>query len=310
MQVSRKKFLLTGALSLAGALILPKKLLAATLPPPEKDNHLLGIQLYSVRDDMKKDPAGTLQKLAAMGYKNVEHANYVDGKFYGYTPTEFKKLLDGLGLQMPSGHTELGDADWNKSTHDFTDKWKQTVADAATVGQLYVISPWLNEDLRKNYDDLLGFLDIFNKSGALCKNSGVQFGYHNHDFEFKYALNGQPVYDIILANTDPALVIQQIDIGNMYGAGGRALEIIKKHPGRFKSMHVKDEIKAAGKGEMNDQYDSTILGKGILPVKEILDLAKKIGGTTEFIIEQESYQDLTPLECAKQDFGIMQKWGY
>lgn len=310
MQQSRKKFLVTGAMSLAGTMFLSKKLLAGTTLFSDKNSHILGLQLYSVRDDMKNDPAGTLQKLAAMGYKYVEHANYTDGKFYGYTPIEFKKLLDGLGLQMPSGHTELSDTDWETSSHDFTDKWKQTVADAATIGQIYVISPWLNENLRKNYNDLLGFLDIFNKSGELCKKSGLQFGYHNHDFEFKYSLNGKQIYDIILDNTDPALVIQQIDIGNMYGAGGRALEIIKKHPGRFRSMHVKDEIKAAGKGEMNDNYDSTILGQGLLPIKEILDLASRIGGTTEYIIEQESYQDKTPLECAKQDFLIMQKWGY
>ena len=96
----------------------------------------------------------------------------------------------------------------------------------------------------------------------------------------------------------------------MYGAGGRALEIIKKYPGRFESMHVKDEIKAKDKGEMNDNYESTILGKGLLPVKQIVDLGKKSGGTTEFIIEQESYQGKTPLECAKEDLRIMKNWGY
>jgi sugar phosphate isomerase/epimerase len=96
----------------------------------------------------------------------------------------------------------------------------------------------------------------------------------------------------------------------MYGAGGRALDIIKKHPGRFVSMHVKDEIKSTSKGEMNDNYESTILGKGILPVKEIIDLAGKSGGTTEFIIEQESYQGKTPLQCAQEDLKAMQHWGY
>jgi sugar phosphate isomerase/epimerase len=96
----------------------------------------------------------------------------------------------------------------------------------------------------------------------------------------------------------------------MYGAGGRALEILKKHPGRFKSMHVKDEIKAAGKGEMGDEYESTVLGAGILPVKKIVDLFREKGGTTEFIIEQESYQKKTPLECSKEDLKVMKDWGY
>lgn len=306
MKQSRRKFLITGSLSIAGTMILPNSIFADKKPI----RTILGIQLYSVRDDMKKDPFGTLKQIAAMGYKNVEHANYVNRKFYGYSAIEFKKVLNDLGLKMPSGHTVMSDKHWDKTTKDFTDEWKQTVDDAATVGERYVISPWLDESLRKNYDDLLAFLDIFNKSGELCKKSGLKFGYHNHDFEFKYSLNGKQVYDIILEHTDPELVLQQIDIGNMYGAGGRALDILKKYPGRFESMHVKDEIKAENKGEMNDNYESTILGKGVLPVKEIVDDFKKSGGTTEFIIEQESYQGKTPLECAKEDLKIMKNWGY
>lgn len=306
MKLSRRKFLVSSSLSVAGTMLLPNNIFASS----NAMSSIMGIQLYSVRDDMKKDPLGTMKQLAAMGYANVEHANYVDGKFYGYAPTEFKKTLDDLGLKMPSGHTVMNAGHWDAAKNDFTDVWKQTVADAATVGQRYVISPWLDEGLRKNYDDLVGFLDVFNKCGELCKQSGLKFGYHNHDFEFKYSLNGKKIYDIILEKTDPELVVQQIDIGNMYGAGGRALEIIKKYPGRFESMHVKDEIKATDKGEMNDNYESTILGKGILPVKEIVALAKKSGGTKEFIIEQESYQGKTPLECSEEDYKIMKKWGF
>ncbi len=306
MKLSRRKFLVSGSLSIAGTMLLPNTIFANT----NAMNTILGLQLYSVRDDMKKDPLATLKQLAAMGYKNVEHANYVEGKFYGYTPTEFKKVLDDLGLKMPSGHTVMNASHWDAASKDFSDVWKQTVTDAATVGQRYVISPWLDESLRKNYDDLLGFLDVFNKCGELCKKSGLKFGYHNHDFEFKYSLNDKKIYDIILEKTDPGLVLQQMDIGNMYGAGGRALEIIKKYPGRFESMHVKDEIKTTDKGEMDNNYESTILGKGILPVKEIVDLARKSGGTTEFIIEQESYQGKTPLECSAEDLKIMKKWGY
>ena len=306
MKLTRRKFLVNSSLSLAGTIFLPHNIFANNRTMPVT----LGIQLYSVRDDMKKDPLDTLKQLAAMGYKNVEHANYVDRKFYGYSAPEFKKVLDDLGLQMPSGHTVMSDKHWDKAANDFTDDWKLTVEDAAAVGQRYVISPWLDESLRKNYDDLLSFLDIFNKSGELCKKSGLKFGYHNHDFEFKYSLHDKKIYDIILEHTDPSLVIQQMDIGNMYGAGGRALEILKKHPGRFESMHVKDEIKSENKGEMNDDYESTVLGKGIMPVEEIVNLARKSGGTTEFIIEQESYQGKTPIECAKEDLKIMKKWGY
>jgi len=306
MKVSRRKFLVNSSLTAAGTLLFSNNIFAQSTAAPV----VSGIQLYSVRDEMGKDPLASLKQLAAMGYKNVEHANYVDRKFYGYSAVEFKKILDGLGLKMPSGHTVMNANHWDKAANDFTDAWKQTVEDAATVGQKYVISPWLDEGLRKNYDDLLGFLDVFNKCGELCKKSGLKFGYHNHNFEFKYSLNNQSIYDIILQKTDPALVLQQMDIGNMYGAGGRALDLLKKYPGRFESMHVKDEIKSSNKGEMDDDYESTILGKGILPVKEIVNLARKIGGTTEFIIEQESYQNKTPMECAQADLAIMKKWGF
>jgi sugar phosphate isomerase/epimerase len=305
MPTSRRAFLKSSGLTLAGSMVLSNKIFAA-----EKSAELLGLQLYSVRDEMKTDPLGTLKQVAAMGYKNVEHANYVTRKFYGYSASEFKKVLDDMGLKMPSGHTVMSAKHWDESKKDFTDEWKQTVEDAATAGQQYVVSPWLDETLRKNYDDLVRFLQLFNKSGELCKKSGMKFGYHNHNFEFSSSLNNKLVYDIILANTDPALVAHQLDIGNMYGAGGRADEIIKKHPGRFELMHVKDEIKVDKKGEMEDGYESTILGKGVIPVKKIVDLAKKSGGTTQFIIEQESYQTKTPLQCAKEDLAIMKNWGY
>jgi sugar phosphate isomerase/epimerase len=103
-------------------------------------------------------------------------------------------------------------------------------------------------------------------------------------------------------------VIQQLDFGNMYGSGGRAKEWIDKYHGRFPSLHVKDEIKSAGKGEMNDGYDSTIIGTGVVDPKMLCQLAKKVGGARHFIIEQESYQDKTPLQAAKINLDIIKSW--
>jgi sugar phosphate isomerase/epimerase len=266
----------------------------------------MGVQLYSVRDHMKTDPAGTLKQLAKMGYKNVEHASYANRKFYGYTVKDFKKLLNDLGLKMPSGHTVLQTKHYDESTKDFTSEWKYTVEDAAEAGQQYVISPWLDESLRKDHDGLMRFLELFNRSGELCKKSGMKFGYHNHDFEFNTKVDGKLLYDIILQHTDASLVIQQLDIGNMYPAGGRPLEVIAKYPGRFKSMHVKDELKDPAK----NSYASTNLGKGVVNVKAVLDLARKTGGTEHFIIEQEEYQDEDPLNAVKTDLNVMKKWGY
>ena len=301
MHNSRRDFLKKSTLALAGATMFSGDLFAAKNP-----GELLGIQLYSIRDDMKSDPLGSLKKVAAMGYKHVEHANYVNRKFYGYNAVEFKKILDDLGLKMPSGHTVMGKRHWDATKNDFTDEWKMTVEDAATVGQQIVISPSLEESLRKTYDDMKRYMEVFNKSGELCKKSGMRFGYHNHDSEFSQKLNGITVFDIILQDTDPALVVQQLDIGNMYNAGAKALDIMKKYPGRFESMHVKDEIKSTGG---HDPYESTILGKGVIPVKEVIDLGRK-SGTKHFIIEQESYQGKTPMESINEDLKIMKKWGY
>ena len=304
MTYSRRKFLKHSTLTAAGTALLSSQLFARN-----KDSHITGVQLYSVRDDMKKDPLGTLKLISAMGYKYVEHANYEGRKFYGYSAADFKKLLADMGMEMKSGHTVMDKEHWDNSKKDFTDLWKYTVEDAAIVGQQYVISPWLDDTYRKTYDGLKGYMEVFNKSGELCKKSGMKFGYHNHDFEFGEKLNDVKVFDIILQNTDPALVTQQLDIGNMYHAGGIAADIIKQYPNRFELLHVKDEIKSA-KGEMGGVFESTILGKGLVPVKEVVDLAKKSGGTLHFIIEQESYQGRTPLDCIKEDLAIMKQWGY
>ena len=302
MTISRRHFLRNSGLALAGA-SLSKYAWAAAKNPLE----LTGVQLYSVRNEMMKDPVGTLKQLAAMGYKHVEHANYINRKFYGFTAAEFRKLLDDLGLKMPSGHTVMGKAHWDAGKKEFTDAWKYTIEDAAVCGQQFVISPWLDESLRRTYDDLLRYMEVFNKSGELCKAAGMKFGYHNHDFEFSQQLNGETVYDIMMKNTDPALVMQQLDIGNLYNGGAKAIDIVKKWPGRLQGMHVKDEILASGG---NEKYESCVLGKGIVSVKEVIDLGRKSGGTIHFIIEQESYQGQAPLDAVKEDLAIMKKWGY
>ena len=308
MKNSRRKFIQNASLAIMGASLKPSALWANTSFVASKN--LIGVQLYTVREDMKKNPMATLTALSKMGIEYVEHANYINRKFYGWTATEFKKVLDGLGIKMPSGHTVMDATHYDKSKKDFTDIWKRTVEDAAVMGQAYVISPSIDDNLRSTYDGLMQQLEIFNKSGELCKASGMKFGYHNHDFEFKEKLNGTLMYDLILQNTDPNLVVHQLDFGNMYGSGGRAAEWINKYPGRFQSLHIKDEMKAAnGKGEMNDGYESTTLGDGVVDPKSIALLAKKIGGAHHYIIEQESYQGKAPLDCVKIDLERIKTWG-
>ena len=301
--LSRRSFLKNGALTLAGAAIMPKDFSVM-----KKRREVVGLQLYSVRDEMHANPLDTLKQLAEMGYKYVEHANYTNRKFYGYDAKEFKKILDDMGMKMKSGHTVMGKDHWDAGKKEFTDLWKWTVDDAATVGQKFVISPWLDASLRKTTDDLKSYMDVFNKSGELCKKQGLKFGYHNHHFEFAEKLDGVQLYDLIMKHTDPSLVAQQLDVGNMYNGGAVAQDIMKLYPGRFELMHVKDEVEA--KAGSVEKFESSILGVGVIGTKEVCDLGRKIGNTTHFIVEQESYQGKRPLDSMKEDLAIMHQWGY
>jgi sugar phosphate isomerase/epimerase len=301
MKTSRRTFLKSGAMVALGAAILPRSAFASG-----SQEAVVGLQLYSVRDDMKSDPKGSLKKLADMGYKVVEHAGYADQKFYGFEPSEFKKILGDLGLKMYSGHVDFGMQAWDASKKDFTDTWKQTVEDAAYMGQEFVLTPELAENAQKDYDTLLKVIDLWNKCGELCQKHGMKFGYHD-DFEGDAMLHNMKLYDIIMKYADPKLTIQQFDIANLYNAAGtNPMDIIKKYPGRFPSLHVKDVLKEKNQ---HNSHDSTILGKGVLDVKDVLALAVK-NGSWLMIIEQEAYQNESPMDCVKDDLAAMKKWGY
>src|SRR4030043_2026693 len=304
MKTSRRMFIRTGAMAIAGAALIRNEALAI---PPKKKKGIVGLQLYSIRDEMEKDPLGSLKQVAAMGYEYVEHASYRNRKFYGYTAAEFRKILDDLGLNMISGHTVMGREHWDEAKQDFSDSWKWTVEDAAILGQKYVVSPSMDNSMRKQYDDFMRYMGVFNKCGELCKKNGMKFGYHNHEFEFSEKLNDIKLFDIMMKSMDPELVVVQLDIGNMYNGGAVALEVVNQYPGRFENLHVKDEIKSESG---NEEYESCIIGEGIVEAKKVLKLAKKIGGTQVYIIEQESYQGKAPMDCVKTDLEIMKEWGY
>lgn len=300
--LNRRVFLTQASFAAASMLVIPRALANFKGKRP-----LVGMQLYCVRNEMKNDPLGTLKGLSAMGYRHVEHANYIAGKFYGYTPAEFKKLLTDLGMTMPSGHTVLAPRHYDAATKVFTDEWKKTIEDAAFMGQKFVISPSMDGKVRKSYDDLMQMLEMFNKSGELCKPYGMHFGYHNHDFEFSEKHGERTLYEIILAETDPTLVMQQLDTGNLFNGGANALEIIKKYPGRFTSLHIKDAIPLP---DNQSRYESTVLGKGVSGIQEILKMVSKQKQVPHLIIEQEAYQGNAPMDCMKENLAVMKKWGY
>jgi sugar phosphate isomerase/epimerase len=153
---------------------------------------------------------------------------------------------------------------------------------------------------------MVRYLDVFNLSGELCQKSGMKFGYHNHWAEFTEELNGMKLFDIMMQKLDVNKVVMQLDIGNMYIGGAKALDVIGQYPGKFELIHVKDEVAV----NTAEKYESAILGKGIIPVKEVLDICRKTGGTKVYIIEQESYQGKEPIACMKENFEIMKNWGY
>ena len=300
MKTSRRLFLKTSSVAIAGTALFPQIACSGG-----KNKTVTALQLYSVREAMGSDPKGTLTRLAEMGYTHVEHANYVNHKFYGWTAQEFKKVLDDLGLEMPSGHTVLTMNHWDKQQNDFTDEWKRLVDDAAYMGQEYVVSPWMDARMYQTYDNLIRFMEIFNTCGELCKKSGMRFGYHNHDFEFSETLNGETVFDLIMKNTDADKVVMQLDMGNMYMAGALAKDVLGKYPGRYDNIHVKDMVaRDDGQG-----YESTVLGNGVVGAREVTDMAKKMG-TQLFVIEQEAYQGKDPMDCMKENLAVMKAWGY
>ena len=134
----------------------------------------------------------------------------------------------------------------------------------------------------------------------------MRFGYHNHHFEFGKTLKGERIFDLFMKNTDADKVIMQLDIGNMYIAGAKAEDVLAKYPAeRYINIHLKDMIEKEG----GEGYESTILGQGVVDVKKITDMARDMG-TELFIIEQESYQDKTPMECMKENLSVLNTWGY
>jgi sugar phosphate isomerase/epimerase len=242
---------------------------------------VIGLQLYTVRDAMAKDPLGTLAKVAQIGYNSIENATYTGSeKFYGMDALTYKKVLAENGLVANSGHYRLGE-EMEKGApvqgtilHD----WQKAVDDASLVGLKYMICAYLSEPERGDLDHYKKLADIFNSAAETCKKSGIQFCYHNHDFEFKNQ-NGVFPYDILMDKTDKDLVKMEVDLYWIKKAGQDPLALFQKHPGRFPLWHVKDMSKEA------DQSFAEV-GSGIIDFKTIFQ-HKDQAGMRFFFVEQD-----------------------
>ena len=264
---SRRDFIKQSSLFTAGLMIGPSDIF--------KVKKSVGVQLYTLRNDIAKDPKGTIQKVAALGYKDVETFGYRDGKFFGMSPSEFKSFLKSVDLKSPSGHYVPGGF---FMAENWQEKWKPLVADAKTVGQKYVTIPYLEDTYRKSADQYKALAEKLNEAAKITKDAGLKLAYHNHDFEFK-DLGGQSGFDILLKETDPKLVDFELDLFWAVKAGHNPVDLFKASPGRYAMWHVKDM-------DNSEKKTFTEVGNGTIDFKTIF-ANEKVSGMKYYFVEQD-----------------------
>lgn len=239
----------------------------------------LAIQLYTVRDAIAEDLEKALERLAELGFKQLEIYGY-DGKFFGKTRAEFQSILKNVGMEVISSHHTTGIVNNSKGT--LLNNWQQSVEDLHFIGAKYMVCSYLFEEERtlEHYRKLP---ELLNQSGEITKIAGIDFAYHNHDFEFK-KLEDKTVYDFILENTDSDLVKMELDLYWISKAGFHPLDYFEKYPKRFPLWHVKD-MKAGSK-------DFAEIGNGTIDFKTIFEAREKAGLKHWFLEQDSSDKDI------------------
>ena len=273
---TRRSFLRAASLYSAGAMAAPTLFSFIKAGTPA-----IGLQLYTVRDAMGTDPAGTLAKVAQIGFNSLEGATYTGTeKFYGMDPKSFKEVLKNNGLVMRSCHYRLGEDKGKETTMKGTilDDWSRAVDDAAALGLSYMVCAWLSPAERKGLDHYKWMAGEFNKAAERCKKAGIQFCYHNHDFEFEQQ-DGKYPYDVLLDNTDKNLVKMEMDLYWVTKAGQDPIALFAKNPGRFPLWHLKDM-------DATPKHSFTEVGNGTIDFKKIFTHASH-AGMKYFFVEQD-----------------------
>lgn len=286
MQQNRRQFIRHTAAGAAGIFLAGLTAEDFLFADSGKKLKHFGIQLYTLRDVIGKDPAGVLKQLASFGYNQIESYEGDKGMFWGMGHKGFKSYMDELGMTLVSSHCDI--------TKDFEKKAEE----AASIGMKYLICPWKGP--QKSIDDFKRFADEFNQKGEICRKNGIRFAYHNHDYSFK-TLDGQLPQEVMMNNTDPALVDFEMDIYWVVAAGINPQEWLKKYKNRFRLCHVKDRSKTPG---TDNGKNSTDLGTGSINWSEVLKTAKK-NGMQYFIVEQEAYPNGSSMDAARTDAGYM-----
>jgi sugar phosphate isomerase/epimerase len=297
---SRRDFLKVSATGALGAIVVSSGAFKTSGMPTSFSNSVdpksfgLALQLYTIRDAMTKDVPGSLNKVSDIGYKYVELASYADGKFYGQTPSEFKKLVNGLGMEILSSHASVDVKGIS------LDAAKKMADDHAKLGARYCMQPFVPEEARKTVASYQKLVADWNKVGKVMKDAGVQFGYHNHNFEFATVEGKIPYFDIFMTEMDKDLITMELDLFWMTKAGLNPVDVFKKYPGRFQLFHMKDMYtKQAPAFNTNIPADFAPVGDGLINFKEIL-AAKNIAGMKYMIVEQDSTKDGKPFDAIKK----------
>lgn len=297
---SRRQFLI-GSGQVVAALAVTSGALTRSARAETKGKHP-GIQLYTINDAMKADARGALKKLHEIGYVEVESAGYGS-----LTAQQFRGLLDEAGLVCPSAHLPFDPANLNKAFDD-----------AHALGAKYAVSSYmrslvLGADAPKSIlakgitlDEAQRTAELANRIGEAAQKSGLQFIYHNHNFEFADVGNGQIGYDLILKDTDPKRVKFEIDCGWMIFAGHDPVSYFKKHPGRIPMIHVKDFL-SAQKGATEMQ--GAELGHGTVDYKPVFAAAEKAGLQHYFVEQEGPFSRMSTVEAAKVDFDYLHSIG-
>ncbi|HET9383542.1 MAG TPA: sugar phosphate isomerase/epimerase [Gemmatimonadales bacterium] len=257
--MERREFLSTsGALALG--VMLPPACRMARGAKIDK----IGVQLYTVRDQMKADFEGTLARIAQIGYKEVEFAGY-----YDRSPADVRAILERNGLTAPATHM----------MSDNTEGWKKAIDLAKSVGHNYLVAPWIPEEKRKTLDDWKRIGDEFNRVGQMAKDAGIQFAYHNHDFEFQPRIEGRIPFDVLLENTDAKLVQLEVDLYWITKGGQDPLAYFQRWPGRVPLVHVKDSMGGP-------EHKMVDVGQGKIEWKRIF-AKREQAGIKHFFVEHD-----------------------
>lgn len=242
-----------------------------------------GIQLYTLKEEMAKDPKNVLQKLSSYGYKQIEGFEGKQGLFWGMGHKEFNKYIEDLGMKFVSSHA-----------NDFREKsFEEKAQKAGEIGMEYLICPYVGP--QKTIDEYKRIADSFNKAGEICKKNNLKFAYHNHAYSFE-TMEGQMPQKVFLDNTDPSLVDYELDIYWVVMAGVDPQEHLREYKDRYRLAHVKDRRSDA---TAEETHASTILGTGNIDYGQILKTAKETG-VKYYFLEQEEFKGTTPFESSEK----------